>query len=84
MNECGVARYGRGTNGTVVFLGRLTVWFSYKTPVAFQVGGNPRVVRDNTWGPTTGAHLNEIDGGNKAARIPGEAFEARLSAAMQA
>ena len=56
-----------------------TVWFSYQTPIAFQVSGRLPVVRRNDWGPTTGKHLNAIDGGGgaKASRVSGEEF-ARL------
>ncbi len=64
-------------------LGRLTVWFSYKTPIAFQVGGRGPVVCVNCWGPTTGKHLNAIDGGNKGARLPRREFEAALELALK-
>ena len=53
----------------------MTVWFSYSTPVAFQVDGHARVVRQNDWSTTTGKHLNWIDGGNKRGRVDGETFE---------
>lgn len=65
-----------------VTVGNLTVWFSYVTPVAFQVGGHSPVVRHNSWGPTTGKHLNRIDDGEKESRIPGAAFEELLLAAI--
>jgi hypothetical protein len=58
--------------------GPLSVWFSYQTPIAFQVGGQPRVVRQNDWRQTTGKHLNAIDGGGRDARkerVTGETFE---------
>ena len=58
-----------------VDLPNVTVWFSYKTMVAFRVRGHERVVRENSWGPTTGKHLNAIDGGDKKARVSGEEFE---------
>ncbi len=57
----------------------LTVWFSYQTPVAFQVDGFARVVRRNDWGPTTGKHLNAIDGGDHKTRVDGETFERLFS-----
>ena len=57
------------------------VWFSYKTPVAFSVDGVTRV-RRNEWGPTTGKHLNAIDGGDKSNRLDGVDFERMLSAAL--
>ena len=57
------------------------IYFSYKTPVAFVKNG-PVVVRQNDWGPTTGKHLNTIDGGNKKARVPGDQFEKMLQEAF--
>ena len=53
-----------------------SIWFSYETPVAF-VDGNFFCIRENEWGPTTGKHLNQIDG--TAPRLPGEEFERQLS-----
>ena len=64
-----------GAHALQVFLPGVTVWFSYKTPVAFKVGAGPRIVRQNDWGPTTGKHLNAIDGGDKKSRVTGEEFE---------
>ena len=46
--------------------GRL--YFSYQTPVAFEKEGR-LMVRQNSWGPTTGKHLNKIDGGNYKNRL---------------
>jgi len=43
---------------------RGTVYYSYKTPIAF-CGPNGLRVRENDWGPTTGKHMNAIDSGNK-------------------
>jgi hypothetical protein len=52
----------------------LTLYFSYQTLVGFQ-GLTGRHVRENEWGPTTGKHLNAIDGGNKKARLSASDFE---------
>jgi hypothetical protein len=59
-------------------LGAVTVYFSYETPVAFEAPGHGLVVRENDWGPTTGKHLNWIDGGNHKLRLPGSEFEKQL------
>ena len=67
-------------NFTLLAIEDLWIWFSYTTPVAYRVLGQKRVVRINDWGPTTGKHLNEIDGGDKKSRIPGGEFETRLKA----
>ena len=58
-------------------------WFSYRTLVAF-TAGDRRVVRENDWGPTTGKHLNWIDGGNKAARVSSAEFERLYDAKWKA
>lgn len=63
-----------GINALRLDVGPLTVWFSYKTPVAFHAPGCPRVVRHNAWGPTTGRHLKAIDGG-RGERVDDETFE---------
>jgi hypothetical protein len=64
-------------------MGRLVVWFSYHTPVAYSLDGEKAVVRDNDWGPTTGKHLNSIDGGYKVHRVPGNEFEQGLKRALE-
>jgi len=72
---------------TVVTVGKLEIWFSYHTPVAFRFIGENRVVRENTWGPTIGKHINWIDGGSKEAkeaRIHSDKFEQFLAEAVQA
>jgi hypothetical protein len=70
-----------GVNSLRVDVGSLTIWFSYKTPIAFQANGS-RIVRQNQWGPTTGKHLNWIDGGDRKGRISSEEFEAKFAEAL--
>lgn len=76
-----IGNYGQYSSGNygahtlVVDVGPVTVWFSYSTPVAFQVDGHARVVHENDWSVTTGKHLNWIDGGNKRGRVDHETFE---------
>lgn len=70
-------------NFTRVDVGDMTYWFSYKTCVAFsRHDGFAPVVRENVWGPTTGKHLNHIDGGGyrKANRVDAGLFKALLDA----
>lgn len=64
-----------GAHTLCVQIGPLQVWFSYKTPIAFQLDGHARVVSQNCWAQTTGKHLNWIDGGNKAGRVSRDEFE---------
>ena len=54
-------------------------WFSYQTLVALNVPGKGKIVTENDWGPTTGKHLNIIDGGDKAFRLPRDKFEATVA-----
>ena len=69
-------------NAKVLYFGPLIVWFSYWTPIAFQVRGRERVVRRNDWSITTGKHLNEVDR-RDGTRISGTEFEQRLNAALE-
>lgn len=64
-------------NLTRVDWGPVTLWYSYTSPIAFLVSGNPLVVRQNEWGPTTGKHINAVSGGNKTERVDFATF-ARL------
>lgn len=61
-------------NLTRVYIGAVTLAFSYKTLIAFSVAGK-RVVHQNDWSTTTGKHLNAIDGGDKASRVSHAEFE---------
>jgi hypothetical protein len=72
-----------GVNSLRVDVGPLAIWFSYTTPVAFQLDGRMRVVRQNQWGPTTGKHLNWIDGGSHKERVSSDEFEQRFNEALQ-
>ena len=49
-------------------------WFSYSTLVAFCKPGHQSVVHKNDWGPTTGKHLNWIDGGARDKRVSAKDF----------
>jgi len=73
-----------GAHCLCVEMGPVMVWFSYKTPIAFHVDGRARVVRQNEWGPTTGKHLNAIDGGNRKARVSSAEFEKLWSEQVEA
>ena len=57
----------------------LTVWFSYKTPVAYSFNACTPVVKHNDWNRTTAKHLYAIDGGDKSTRVTGEHFERLLA-----
>ena len=64
-------------NAKLVKVNDVSFYFSYETLVAINTGKNLKVIK-NYWGPTTGKHLNAIDGGDQAAkdiRLEKEQFE---------
>ena len=73
-----------GANSICVQLGNKSIYYSYDTVVAFE-GYNSKGVRfdltvsENCWGPTTGKHLNWIDGGRKDKRLSRDEFLRKLS-----
>lgn len=60
------------SNFTIVYVGDMTLWFSYSTMVAFRKGA-VKVVSENQWSKTTGKHLNAIES-DKALRVPYDEF----------
>lgn len=62
-------------NFTKIYVRSIAYWFSYSTCVGFELINGRRVVRENVWGPTTGRHLNAIDGGHKPSRVTLEEFQ---------
>jgi hypothetical protein len=64
-------------NTSIVTIGKLTIWFSYKTPIAYQVEGKPMVVGDLHYSNTTSKHLNKIEP-EKKKRIDYKQFTAQL------
>ena len=67
--------YGNTENTLRFYIGPITIWYSYKTPVAFQVDGGPQRVLNYTESKTTFKHLNMIDGGNREARLSHAEFQ---------
>ena len=64
-----------------VYIGSLTLYFSYDTVIAFSSPKTDLVIRVNDWSVTTGKHLNAINT-NKKIRIDGEEFEKQLDTLM--
>jgi hypothetical protein len=73
-----------GAHTLEVQIGELTLWFSYDTVVGFRAPGHLSQVSENCWGPTTGKHLNWLDGGSKQNRLPRAEFEAKLEDVLSA
>ena len=65
-----------GANSLKLEFENLTLYYSYKTIIAFRAG-NGLAIRKNDWSSTTGKHLNAIDD-DKSRRIDGEEFERQL------
>jgi len=65
-------------NRNLVELGNLSIWFSYKTPVAYKYNFE-FVCRQNDWSTTTGKLLNELEP-DKSKRVSGDVFEQKLKA----
>jgi hypothetical protein len=66
-------------NYSIVYVGDITLWFSYRTCIAFQVDGEPARVSENLWGPTTGRHINLAPA---VQRSPRAVFEHLLAVAL--
>lgn len=73
IGQSGQANFSR------IYLGPLTIWFSYETPIGYAFPGLGTITRENDWSTVTGKHLRNIPGDNKASRIPGEQFEKQLA-----
>ena len=71
-----------GSNHARVDFGNLTLWTSYRTVIGFWTPKTGTVCRENSWGPTTGKHLNAIQE-DKKKRIGGAEFERRLAEVLK-
>lgn len=60
----------------------VTLYYSYRTIIAFSSPHDGLVVCENQWGPTTGKHLNWIDGGDKKSRVNRREFQEKLQSAL--
>jgi len=78
-----VDQFGATNNAVEVGIGDLSLFFSYKTLIAYQDFHDGLVVSENHWSTTTGKHLNYIDGGNKFGRLKQDEFEKKVSAMLK-
>ncbi|GAG12601.1 unnamed protein product [marine sediment metagenome] len=70
-----------GMNTIRLGLSSITLYYSYKTIVAYSDFTDGLTVCDNVWSTTTGKHLNWIDD-DHSIRLPFEQFEIKLQAAL--
>ena len=82
--QVSLSNYGQGKtpqwNTTQVHIGNLSIWFSYKTIIAFCNVKQGMVVSENQWGPTTGKHLNWIN--TTRQRLPRTQFNEEFNIAL--
>ena len=71
-----------GVNCLKVDLGTIILWRSYDTIVAYRDEQDGWVIAENTWGTTTGKHLNWIHS-DHSIRKDWETFETMLAAALE-
>lgn len=71
-----------GAHSLIVMFEKLTLYYSYKTIVAFNTLFTGLVCRQNDWQKTTGKHLNVIQP-DKKKRLPSEQFEAKLAEVLK-
>jgi hypothetical protein len=69
-----------GLNALKIEIDRLTLWFSYKTIIAFDYDGY-FCIRENDWNNTTGKHLNAINV-VKENRLSSEEFNKNLDISL--
>jgi hypothetical protein len=72
-----------GVNTLRVELGTITLYYSYKTIVAYSDIQDGLIVHENIWGVTTGKHLNWLDNGDKANRKDSNVFDEMLQKALE-
>lgn len=72
---------GHTPNYASVTIGNLTLHFSYRTIIAFEIEGR-LYISENRWGTTTGKHLNYLSR-DKTLRIPRAEFEYSLNAVLE-
>jgi hypothetical protein len=61
-------------NFAIANVGSIQIAFSYETMIAFQFPNEDWVTCENTWGPTTGKHLNHINP-DKTIRLDYQTFQ---------
>lgn len=83
-----ISSYGRydsdnyGAHTLKVHLGGIAFYYSYETIVAYEDNQDGLVCCVNSWGTTTGKHLNWIEP-NKKNRLEDDVFESMLRAAIE-
>lgn len=83
MNNTKISLSNQGTiNKNIVYLGQLTLYFSYETIVAYSHPSIGLICCENSWSTTTGKFLNEICP-DKKKRLKADEFEKELNILLQ-
>lgn len=69
-------------NFRTVELGDTTIWFSYSEAIAFRIGGNLPVIRQNEWTRTTAKHIGMVPGSKGRTPLDSELFLSLLGATL--
>ena len=83
-----ISSYGKyessnyGMNTIRLDLSSLTLYYSYKTIIAYRDNKDGLVISDNDWSTTTGKHLNWILE-DKSYRLDFDQFQIKLNAALK-
>ena len=83
-----ISSYGKyessnyGMNTIRLDLSSLTLYYSYKTIVAYYDHQDGLVISDNVWSSTTGKHLNWINE-DKSIRLDFDQFQIKRDAALK-
>ena len=83
-----IASYGNyasdnyGVNTLKVYIGTLTLYYSYKTIVAYHDYEDGLTVCENIWSVTTGKHLNWINR-DKSTRVDSDKFDEMLKLSLE-
>ena len=73
---------GYSSDQKILYIGELTLYFSYSTVVAFYTPDTRLVISENVWSSTTGKHLNYIDR-DKNKRVDNNKFEDKLEEVLE-
>jgi hypothetical protein len=65
-------------NKNLVQIGSVKIWFSYETPVAYQIGKCKIIVCENIYSQTTGKLLNQLQI-DKKLRVPANDFKEAIN-----
>jgi hypothetical protein len=71
-----------GINTLLVRVGKIELYFSYETVIAFWLQGQGLTICENVWTRTTGKHLNWINP-DKNIRLPYDDFVIKLNNALK-